>query len=348
MEKRKKTSEKFAGENFAVCKGTGIGFLVLLTCLIFSVWLQANTVSAAAKNPASIKLNKVSVTLLYGKTCSLKAVSTPAKAAKTEVTWKSSNPEVATVNSKGKVKAVGIGKARITAKTANGLKAVCTVTSKKYQVSGRKVQVGTSNGTRTYYTYRQNEYGTYYAQNGCVTTAVSIAASAYGKKYTPVQIHTGNANQKYSERYALKKMKASASLYGRAALSVATASQILTDMGIQNKAVYTFKANKAVKEIKEHLKSGNPVIVKTNNRMYNGVRLANGHHALVLIGIDEDGYGIFINPVKGAVNYSHSTGRTFKIKIETLVKYHMSSPVGNYKTPYVTSLNAAGGYILVG
>ena len=44
--------------------------------------------------------------------------------------WKSSNPKVAVVSSKGVVKAVGKGKATITVKTANGKTAKVKITVK--------------------------------------------------------------------------------------------------------------------------------------------------------------------------------------------------------------------------
>lgn len=57
----------------------------------------------------SIKLNKTSATLKKGKSLTLKATISPSSANSKAVTWTSSNKEVATVTSKGVVKAVGNG-----------------------------------------------------------------------------------------------------------------------------------------------------------------------------------------------------------------------------------------------
>ena len=95
----------------------------------------SNTVSfTTSKAPkASIKLNKAKLTIYKGKTATLKATVTGAS---TKTKWKSSNSSIATVNSKGKITAKKAGTCKITA-TANGKKAICTVTvknnSKKYR-----------------------------------------------------------------------------------------------------------------------------------------------------------------------------------------------------------------------
>ena len=73
----------------------------------------------------SIKLNNTSINLSVGESRSLKATTNPS-AASDGVTWTTSDKKVATV-SDGTVKAVGKGKATITAKTSNGKTATCTV-----------------------------------------------------------------------------------------------------------------------------------------------------------------------------------------------------------------------------
>ena len=95
----------------------------------------SNTVSfTTSKAPkASIKLNKAKLTIYKGKTATLKATVTGDS---TKTKWKSSNSSIAAVNSKGKITAKKAGTCKITA-TANGKKAICTVTvknnSKKYR-----------------------------------------------------------------------------------------------------------------------------------------------------------------------------------------------------------------------
>lgn len=89
------------------------------------------TCKVTVKQPVtSVKLNKTSATLQKGKSLTLKATVFPSNANNKTVTWKSSNKKIATVSSKGVVKAVGSGTATITA-SANGVTAKCNVTVKK-------------------------------------------------------------------------------------------------------------------------------------------------------------------------------------------------------------------------
>lgn len=71
-----------------------------------------------------IQLNKTTASLTnLGQTVQLSATVTPSA----KVTWSSSSTSVATVSSSGKVTAKGFGKATITAKTAKGTTAKCTI-----------------------------------------------------------------------------------------------------------------------------------------------------------------------------------------------------------------------------
>lgn len=77
------------------------------------------------KNPTT-KLDKTKSTIYVGTTLQLKAT---VKGKSSQVSWKSSNSKIATVDSKGRVVAKKAGKVTITAK-ANGKTAKCTVTVK--------------------------------------------------------------------------------------------------------------------------------------------------------------------------------------------------------------------------
>ena len=74
-----------------------------------------------------VSLDKTSLTLTVGDEETLTATVTPDKATNKDVTWKSDNESVATVDENGVVTAVGAGTATITA-TADGKTAACTVT----------------------------------------------------------------------------------------------------------------------------------------------------------------------------------------------------------------------------
>lgn len=74
----------------------------------------------------SVSLNKTEITLKPNKTEKLVATVSPSGAS-SYVSWSSSDSKIATVSEDGTVKAIAVGKATITAKTANGKTASCTV-----------------------------------------------------------------------------------------------------------------------------------------------------------------------------------------------------------------------------
>ncbi len=96
---------------------------------------------------ASITLNYTQYALEVGQSKTLVAVTSPESAVKS-VTWYSSNNKIATVSKNGKVTAVTAGTVTITAKTTNGLKAICKVTVK--EKSDTTVTNSAANGNITY------------------------------------------------------------------------------------------------------------------------------------------------------------------------------------------------------
>ena len=77
---------------------------------------------------SSVTLSKTALTLEAGKTGKLSATVLPTTATHKSVTWSSNNEAVATVSANGTVTAHKAGTAVITARTANGKSASCTVT----------------------------------------------------------------------------------------------------------------------------------------------------------------------------------------------------------------------------
>ena len=88
---------------------------------------QATCIVTVTVPIQSITLNKSELTLTKGQSETLVATLKPEDTSDNTVTWSSSNRTVATVESNGKVTAVGGGKATITAK-AGGKSASCVVT----------------------------------------------------------------------------------------------------------------------------------------------------------------------------------------------------------------------------
>jgi len=104
-------------------------FLVtVLTMLLLITLLPIQTFAATSSVAKSVKLSKKSFTLSVGETETLTASLSPSNASNKKVQWSSSDKKIATVTSKGKVRAIGPGDATITAKTSNGKKTTCVVT----------------------------------------------------------------------------------------------------------------------------------------------------------------------------------------------------------------------------
>ena len=89
---------------------------------------NSNTGSDVAVTGISFEITTAKMNV--GKKLNLKTrmTITPSNATNKEVTWSSSNPSVAEVNSDGVVTTKSVGTAIITAKTSNGKTATCTIT----------------------------------------------------------------------------------------------------------------------------------------------------------------------------------------------------------------------------
>lgn len=91
--------------------------------------LTGNVTGTVIYKVTGVSLNKDSLTLDVGGSETLTATITPDNATNQNVTWKSDNENVATVDANGNVTAVGAGEATITVTTEDGNKtATCTVT----------------------------------------------------------------------------------------------------------------------------------------------------------------------------------------------------------------------------
>lgn len=97
-------------------KGSGLmGF----NCVGIQTGTNDNDRTDIDGKDVSLKINKEDFTMTKGTSETLTVTGTPAEALEGQtITWKSSNKDVVTVDSKGKVEAVGVGNATITATAA--------------------------------------------------------------------------------------------------------------------------------------------------------------------------------------------------------------------------------------
>jgi len=110
-----------------------------------------------------VSLNLTKETLSIGGTITLIKQIAPSNASNQNVTWKSDNSMVASVDSSGKVTAVGVGKAKITVTTNNGKTATCTITvsNNNIKLTGIKIvkKVGPGTLSNKVLSVKQSELG---------------------------------------------------------------------------------------------------------------------------------------------------------------------------------------------
>ena len=114
--------------------------------------------------PTGVTLNKSSLTVLTRKSEKLTATVLPSNASNKDVTWSSSNPNVATVDGDGNVAGVNAGTATITVKTnVGGYTASCNVTVEK-NTSGLTIYCKNTSGWSTVNAYVWKDAGTNMSQ----------------------------------------------------------------------------------------------------------------------------------------------------------------------------------------
>lgn len=169
------------------------------TCEVI-VYEQDVTKPGFESQVQGIKISKTSTTLKKGETEQLEASVFPSTAMFQGVSWKSSNPEVATVSSKGKVKAISSGMAVITVESDDGgFTDTCVVTVDKINVTGislNKTSIRLNNGeTETLVpTIRPNDATNkevvWSTANSLVATVVDGKVTARGAGVTTISAKT--------------------------------------------------------------------------------------------------------------------------------------------------------------
>ena len=148
-------------------------------------------------------LDKSSATLPEGETTALTATVLPENTTDSKnVSWSSSNSEVAIVDANGTVTAKSAGTAVITATTENGKTASCTVTVNKKNtytglrdVDGQLKYFNNGNIDTTYTGFADYEGNRYYVSNGVVDTTYTSLILDNGNW---VYVENGKVNNDYT------------------------------------------------------------------------------------------------------------------------------------------------------
>lgn len=128
--------------------GAGAGEASITVTTLCGEHTDVCTVTVTPVKVSSVTLNRSSLSILTGESAQFTASVSPASASNKSVTWQSSNPSVASINSSGKLSALAPGTTAITATTADGGKtASCTVkvtapTGKAGNSAGNLVNLG--------------------------------------------------------------------------------------------------------------------------------------------------------------------------------------------------------------
>lgn len=99
-------------------------------------WRATCNVTVIPFEVASITLNKETMELFFGEEETLTYTLTPENANNKNIKWSSNNNDIATVDSIGKVTAIGVGLTQITVTSGNGISDSCKVTINPIEVTG--------------------------------------------------------------------------------------------------------------------------------------------------------------------------------------------------------------------
>ena len=282
------------------------------------------------------------------------------------VQFSSSNPNVASVDANGLVRANAYGNDQIYCKTgmvtltmdiAVVQRYVTDVSALPMDTRGdiAQVTVNAAGGSRTYTAFGQydSNAGTTRVHNfikshGCGACAIAGTMTGLGissdVEFNPTTmievIEPRVLGASWNENYTNTNGKMPISLLG--------ISNVLSSYGVSNQYVQQFNDTTVVEDIKNHLYSGRPVIIEVSSKnRFTGItdkKWSNSKHTLALVGMDSMGRAIILD----SANRS-SFGTTQRIKyeyVESLIGYMFSNTRTAGSVYYDKEANS-GGYILV-
>lgn len=228
----------------------------------------------------------------------------------------------------------------------------CTVQINSAPDGAASVQAS-SGAVRTFRVFAQGTRSTYIRRHGCAASALTCVLSGYTDKYAR---YTPEKTSRRLEKEVFGTAAWSAnyrkSMASQMPVSLYGITKILNYCNVPSQYVRYFKDKQAVQEIKEHLYSGNAVIIEVNNHKQKNGRISSRYnyrwstskHTMVLLGMTNNGKAIVADSA-----YRKWSGKKQRIKfakVEHLVKFMFSCKRASTSV-YYDSQDTSGGYILV-
>ncbi|MBQ3217224.1 MAG: Ig-like domain-containing protein [Oscillospiraceae bacterium] len=148
-----KLLKKIQGKKWLFWGGIGLGLVTLSALALFLIFRPVPI--------ETLRINRESITLKVGESCRINYAFTPTDATQTELLWKSSNREVATVQD-GELTAVGEGSCYISAKAQSGVMATVEIiveaplAEEESLLEGQWTLLAVWDGERLQYVYRDD------------------------------------------------------------------------------------------------------------------------------------------------------------------------------------------------
>lgn len=274
-----------------------------------------------------------------------------------KLTWKSDKPNIARVDSNGKVTALKKGSATITCTLGNmSCSTYINVITDSYTGKATDFSILTANGTqRTYRLFKQNahnypRYDSYLAWHGCATCSLATVLGAYNDNYTgvlPSSVIDGVEKQ-YTSNKDWTREHVNRSLRGQMPLSLYGISSILKSSGVENNYVRTYTESEARRDILSHLKTGNSIIFEVrqkNNRTGKKTkRWTNSYHTMVLLGVLTNGKVILCDSVDRS--WYNGGQRLKTVELSDIMEYMFPCTTFS-ESMYYNGASSDGGYIKI-
>lgn len=273
------------------------------------------------------------------------------------LTWSSDKPNIARVDSIGKVTALKSGSATITCKLGNvSCNTYVNVVTDNYTGGAADFSILTANGKkRTYRLFKQNahnypRYNSYLSWHGCATCSLATALGAYNDSNSgvlPSEVIDGVEKQYTSDKdWTREHVKRS--LRSQMPISLYGIASILKSCGVENNYVRTYTDSDARKDILTHLKTGNPVIFEVrqkNSRTGKRTkRWTNSYHTMIFLGVLTNGKVLLCDSVDRSW---YKGGQRLKIVELSDVMEYMFPCTSFSESMYYDGASSDGGYIKV-